>query len=121
MTRTSSRHPVRPASKTIRPSLGSSGSWASLRPMALRRGPPSLPSPNRLTTAAPAGARGGERPQLFEEGYAVGYVAPVRGFHKREIFDVPQADGCHLKDHRRQVRPQYLRLGEGPAAGEVLL
>src|SRR5690606_12146858 len=45
---------------------------------------------------------------------------PVRRLDKGEILDAPQAQMQHLQYHRREVGTQYLRVGKGRTAVEVL-
>ena len=121
ITRTSSRqsrragledHPPEPA--------GRAASWASLRPMALRRRAARC-RPCRRHDGLPGERSGARTRPALPAGRCRRPCSPVRRFHKREILDIAQPDGRHLKDDRRQVRPQYLRLGKGPPGHEVLL
>ena len=103
ITSTSCRQPLRSASSTIRPSRGSIGSWASFRPISVRA------------------CRSLQRAQLVEQGDAVGDRAPVRRVEERERADVAEPERGHLQDHRGQVGPLDLRLGEPGPGLEVLL
>jgi len=53
-----------------------------------------------------------QRPDLDEQVDAVADRARVRGIHEREAGHVPQAEGGHLQDDRRERGTQDLRLGE---------
>ena len=57
-----------------------------------------------------------ERAELAEQLDAVGDVARVRRLDEREAGDLAEAERGHLQDHRREVGPQDLRLGELRAA-----
>ena len=101
MTSTSRTQPSRPASTTIRPIRGSTGSCASWRP----------------TVVSPV-VQGAE---LLEQRHAVAHVAPVRRLDEGELLDVAQAQRGHLQQHRGEVGAQDLGLGELRAGEEVLL
>ena len=64
---------------------------------------------------------GFERTQLVQQRDAVTDVAPVGWLDERKRRDVPEAEGGHLQDDRRQVGAQDLRLGEFGSGGEILL
>ena len=62
-----------------------------------------------------------ERAELLEHRHAVAPGAPVGRIDERELGRVAEADGRHLEQHRGQVRPQDLGVGElGPAEVVVL-
>jgi hypothetical protein len=62
-----------------------------------------------------------ERAQLVEQSDAVGDRAPVRRIDERERADVAEPERGHLQDHRGEVGPLHLRLGEPGPRVEVLL
>jgi hypothetical protein len=85
-------------------------------------GKPGQPSADRRQPHLGTGAiRPVEGTELLEEEDAVGDGAGIGRLDEREGGDITEAERCHLQDHRRQVRPEDLRLGEGRPGGEVLL
>ena len=108
ITMTSRTQPFLSASRTIRASRGSTGSWASLRPSC---GEP----------LARVLLRRVERAQLLEELDAVADVAVVRRVDEGELLDVAEAGRGHLEDDGGQVRPEDLGVRELRAGEEVVL
>ena len=53
-----------------------------------------------------------DRPQLLEQIETVTDGPAIRWFDKGKVLDPPQAQVQHLQNHRRQVGPQDLRVGE---------
>ena len=104
----SRRQPWRSASSSIRPSRGSTGSAASRCPTAVSRGA------SRVVGL-------GERPELGQQPQPVGHLGAVGRLDEREVGDRPEPGRGHLQDHRGQVGPQDLRLGELRPAEQVLL
>src|SRR6185312_16986835 len=62
-----------------------------------------------------------ERAQLGEKVDSVADLAAVGRVEEGELLDLPEARRRHLQDHRREVRPQDLGVGEARALLEVLL
>ncbi len=90
----------------LAPDLGEAPAGGAGRPRLVSPGARRLPSAKRA--------------QLLQKGYAVFHIALVRRVHKGKIFDLPEAYGRHLQDHRRQVGAQDFRLGERAPGIEVL-
>ncbi len=70
---------------------------------------------------ARVGLVGVDRADLVQQGEAVGDAAPVRRVDEREGLDVAEPERRHLQDHRREARPQDLRLRELRPGEEVVL
>ncbi len=62
-----------------------------------------------------------ERGQLLQQPDPVADLAPVGRIEEREVRDVAERGRRHLQDHRREVGPEDLGVGERRALLEVLL
>ncbi len=136
---TSRTQPRLPDSTIIRPSRGSTGSWASCCPTAVSPPPSSVPAAPAVVPAAghlAAGApvavarlllrpRGAQGAQLAQEGDAVVDGPGVRRLHEREVLHIlgPAGDahGGHLEDDGGEVGAQDFGIGERRPGLEVLL
>ena len=102
-TSTSRTQPSASACRIIRPMRGSTGSWASRRPTSVIA-PSRSKAPSSCSSATPSRmlrASGGSR--------------------NGKPFDVAEAQGGHLQDHRGEVGAQDLRVGVARARREVVL
>ena len=102
-TSTSRTHPSASACRIIRPSRGSTGSRA-------RRRPRSVIAPSR--SKAPSSCSSSTPSRMLR---LLGRI------EEPEVLDVAELQRGHLQDHRGEVGPQNLRIGEPRPRREVLL